>query len=62
MQAYGIGYSIRGKKDKDGNLFYYDRIVEAKDTASAKRKLGKLHGYKDGRQVIIHSCYTIGYF
>ena len=62
MQAYGIGYSVKGKKGNDGKLLYFDRIVEAKDTQSAKRKLGKLHGYKDGRQIIIHSCYTLGHF
>ena len=57
MQAYGISYSIRGKKDS-----HYDTIVEAKDVKSAKRKLGKKHGYKDGRMINIYSVTTLGYF
>lgn len=57
MQAYGIKYHIRGKEDK-----VMDISIDAKDAKSAKNKIGKKHGYKDGRMIIIDNCIIIGYF
>ena len=59
MIAYGIKYTIRSKKD-DGKL--RDALVEARDMKSAKNKLAKKHGYKDGRMIKIESISVIGYF
>lgn len=57
MQAYGIKYHIRGKEDK-----VMDISIDAKDLNSAKKKIGKKHGYKDGRMVVVDDCKIIGYF
>lgn len=57
MTAYGINYHIRNKETTK-----YFKTVDAKDLASAKKKLGKKHGYKDGRMIIIDSHTVIGYF
>ena len=51
MQAYGIKYHIRGKEEK-----IFDILVDAKN------KIGKKHGYKDGRMIVIEDCKIIGYF
>ena len=56
MQAYGIVYKIRGKDQK------HDVLIDAKDIKSAKRKIGKKHGYKDGRMVQILQSSIIGYY
>ncbi len=56
MIAYGMTYKIRGKDQ------LHDILIEAKDAKSAKRKIGKKHGYKDGRMVIIMRSSVIGYF
>lgn len=56
MQAYGIDYTIR---DKEGVKTI---LVDAKDLKSAKRKIGKKHGYKDGRMINIQRVNVIGYF
>lgn len=56
MIAYGITYRVRGtERDITAN-------VEAKDMKSAKRKLGKKHGYKDGRMIQIKRSSVLGYF
>lgn len=57
MQAYGIKYHIRNKADKT-----FDISIDAKNVQSAKKKIGRKHGYKDGRMVVIDSCLVIGYF
>ena len=57
MQAYGIKYHIRGKENKIMNI-----LVDAKDVKSAKNKIAKKHGYKDGKMITIDNCKVIGYF
>lgn len=57
MQAYGIKYHIKGNENKT-----MDVLVDAKDVKSAKNKIGKKHGYKDGRMVVIDNCKIIGYY
>jgi len=54
MTAYAINYTCKGKT--------YWTNVDAKDLKSAKKKLGKKHGYKDGRMIKILSVSVIGYF
>ena len=56
MQAYFIRYQVRGR-DKE---YYAD--VYAKDIKSAKKKIGKKHGYKDGRMIYLTRVDIIGYF
>ena len=55
MTAYAISYSCKDKT-------YWSVLVEAKDVKSAKKKLGKKHGYKDGRMIKIVSVSVVGYF
>lgn len=57
MQAYSINYHVRGKEEK-----LYSVSVDAKDLKSAKNKIGKKHGYKDGRMIVIDKSMIIGYF
>jgi hypothetical protein len=54
MQAYSISYTVKGQR--------YNKLVDAKDVKSAKNKLGKKHGYKDGRMIKVESVSVIGYF
>ena len=56
MVAYGIDYKIRGKEQ------LHTMLVDAKNAKSAKRKIGKKHGYKDGRMVQIQHINVIGYY
>ena len=56
MIAYGITYRVRGT-DRD-----IDVTVDAKDMKSAKRKLGKKHGYKDGRMIQVKRSIVVGYY
>lgn len=56
MQAYGIKYKVRG------NDRVHDTLIDAKDAKSAKRKIGKKHGYKDGRMIQIIDLSVIGYY
>lgn len=56
MIAYSIDYKVRG------NDRIYTTSVEAKDIQSAKKKLGKKHGYKDGRMIEIIKSVIVGYF
>lgn len=53
MKAYAINYTCKG-------ITRYTS-VDAKDLKSAKNKLGKKHGYKDGRMVKIISASVVGY-
>lgn len=57
MQAYHIKYHIRGKEDKTNSI-----SVDARDAKSAKKKIGKKHGYADGRMIVLDECRVIGYF
>lgn len=54
MVAYSISYSCKDKT-------YWHTLIEAKDMKSAKKKLGKKHGYKDGRMIKVISSFVIGY-
>jgi hypothetical protein len=54
MKAYSICYSVKGK--------CYSVGIEAKDIKSAKKKLGKKHGYKDGRMIKLERVNVVGYF
>lgn len=56
MQAYGITYTVRGENKRRGIL------IDAKDVKSAKRKIGKKHGYKDGRMIKLERVSVIGYY
>ena len=56
MQAYSIQYKIRGQEHK------YDILIDAKDMKSAKRKLGRKHGYKDGRMIQVIKSWIVGYY
>ena len=56
MIAYGMTYKVRGQ-DR-----LHDILIEAKDAKSAKRKIGRKHGYKDGRMIQIVRSSVIGYF
>lgn len=55
MTAYSIDYTCKG-------VTHYRVLVEAKDLKSAKKKLGRKHGYKDGRMVKVDRCSVVGYF
>lgn len=54
MTAYSIDYTVKGQ--------HFHKLVDAKDAKSAKVKLGKKHGYKDGRMIKIERLSVIGYF
>lgn len=56
MQAYNIRYHVRGSE------VVKSISVDARDMTSAKKKIGKKHGYKDGRMVVVDECRVIGYF
>lgn len=56
MIAFNISYKVRNS-DK-----VYSASIDAKDIKSAKKKLGKKHGYKDGRMIDIQRSSVIGYF
>ena len=56
MQAYGIKHQVRG----DNRV--HDILIDAKDAKSAKRKIGKKHGYKDGRMIKMIQVSVIGYY
>lgn len=56
MTAYGIDYTVRND-DRVRTL-----LVDARDLKSAKRKIGRKHGYKDGRMIKIQRVNVIGYY
>ena len=56
MIAYAITYTIRGKEDR-----LHDILIDARDAKSAKRKIGKKNGYKDGRMIKIVRSSIVGY-
>jgi hypothetical protein len=55
MKAYSITYKVKGQ-------LYLSVLVDAKDLKSAKKKLGRKHGYKDGRMIKIEQTHVIGYY
>jgi hypothetical protein len=54
MIAYSIEYTVKGQR--------HSVLVDAKDLKSAKKKLGKKHGYKDGRMIKVERSSVIGYY
>lgn len=54
MTAYSIRYTVNGEKK--------EVLVDAKDLKSAKKKLGKKHGYKNGRMIKVERVIICGYF
>lgn len=56
MTAYGINYRV----GKNENLM--TTIIDAKDLKSAKKKIGRKHGYKTGNMIKIEKVNVIGYF
>lgn len=54
MIAYNVVYEVNGKQ--------YSKLVEAKDITSAKKKLGRKHGYKSGRMIKVKGYTIVGYF
>lgn len=56
MTAYAIDYSIRNT-DK-----IYSTYIDAKDMKSAKKKIGRKHGYKTGNMVQIKKVIVCGYY
>lgn len=57
MTAYCIDYSIRGHEERK----YYFVHIAAKDLKSAKKKLGKKHGYETGRMIKLEKVCICGY-
>lgn len=57
MTAYAISYTIRGKD----NPHLYSISVDARDLKSAKKKIGRKHGYKTGRMIQVERVTVIGY-
>lgn len=55
MIAYAIDYRIRNKPH------VYSVLIDARDGKSAKRKIGRKHGYKDGRMIQIVRSSVVGY-
>lgn len=55
MKAYALDYTVKGKR-------YFGILVDAKDFKSAKKKIGKKHGYKDGRMIKIERVSVVGYY
>lgn len=56
MVAYGIDYRV----GTDTRLM--TALIDAKDLKSAKKKLGRKHGYKTGNMIKIQKVNVIGYF
>lgn len=56
MVAYSIRYKVRGSDT------IRETMIDAKNLKSAKRKIGKKHGYKDGRMIQIQGTSIIGYY
>lgn len=57
MQAYSIEYTVGNKSYK-----VYNVSIDARDLKSAKKKLGRKHGYKDGRMIHIQRQWVLGYY
>lgn len=59
MTIYHIDYNVRGAKYGDK---VFEISIDAKNLKSAKKKIGKKHGYKDGRMITIHRVSIGGYY
>ena len=57
MQAYAIEYQIRGKEQERNHEIH----IDAKNIQSAKKKIGRKHGYKSGRMIILKDVFICGY-
>jgi hypothetical protein len=55
MIAFSIDYKVRGKDQ------LHSVLIDARDIKSAKRKLGRKHGYKDGRMIQVKKSIIVGY-
>ena len=58
MIAYAIDYTVRGQD----RPYPYSVHVDARDLKSAKKKLGRKHGYKTGRMIKIERVCICGYY
>ena len=56
MTAYYITYTV-GKDERQRAL-----SIDAKDIKSAKKKIGRRHGYKSGNMIKIKTVNVVGYF
>ena len=56
MTAYSVDFTVRND-DRVRTL-----VIDAKDLKSARRKIGRRLGYKDGRMIKIQRVDVIGYF
>lgn len=54
MTAYAIDYSVKGKRQPT-------TYVDARDLKSAKKKLGRKHGYTTGRMIKLEKVFICGY-
>lgn len=54
MVAFNIKYSVKDKS--------YEKSIDARDIKSAKKKLGKIHGYTTGNMIKIQDVKVIGYY
>lgn len=55
MIAYAIDYEIRNKSG------LHSIFIDAKNIKSAKKKIGRKHGYKDGRMIKLKNVLVCGY-
>ena len=58
MIAYAIDYKVRGQ-DK---AYPYSVLIDARDLKSAKKKIGRKHGYKTGRMIQVERVSIVGYY
>lgn len=58
MIAYAIDYRVRGQE----KTYPYSVHIDARDLKSAKKKLGRKHGYKTGRMIQIEKVWICGYY
>ena len=56
MTAYYIIYTV-GKDEKQ-----HAANIDARDIKSAKKKIGRKHGYKTGNMIKVKTVSVIGYF
>ena len=58
MIAYAIDYTVRGQD----RAYPYSVLIDARDLKSAKKKLGRKHGYKTGRMIQVERVSIVGYY
>ena len=56
MTAYNIYYTV-GAETRERTA-----QIDAKNLESAKKKLGRKHGYKTGRMIKVKQVFVIGYY